>query len=278
MENSLTQQAEVLIEQQLTSLGLTDYGFCKLGELTRFLPSRARPLAEQLALKDGWAVVIAIPYYTGEYRERNISAYALADDYHKLIEQLLQPFLDALCRQYPQHGFYLFADASPIPELEAAVRAGLGFRGRNNQLITRRYGSRVFICEILTDLPLKKRSLQQPENCGACHRCIDACPTGALSKDGFCRTLCRSEITQKKGTLNSWEEQQIAAGGLVWGCDVCTDVCPYNAAAQITPLGVFWKNIRPVVDEQSLTELMPVKSYGWRGRQVLERNLRLLRK
>lgn len=251
--------------------GVYRCGVCPLDRL-ELLPVRRRSeLPER-----GTVLVVLLPYYTGEYDRRNVSLYAVPDDYHQVAGTILEDMAAALAAAYPGHTMLPFVDSSPIPEVAAGELAGLGYRGRNGQLITPWYGSMVFICEIVTDIELPPAEHPPGGSCGDCRRCHDACPTGALGETGIDAALCRSAITQKKGELTPWERQQVQAGRLAWGCDICTLICPKNQAPGVTTVAELRKNLVPLLEQRELDRLLRQKSYGWRGRSVLERNLKLL--
>ncbi|MEG2295872.1 MAG: hypothetical protein RSB96_03920, partial [Oscillospiraceae bacterium] len=88
---------------------------------------------------------------------------------------------------------------------------------------------------------------------------------------------CRSHITQKKGQLSQVEIQQIQAGNLLWGCDICNDVCPMNNSKQSSSIPAFYENITSLITSENLQEMMKRKAYGYRGVNVLERNLEILK-
>jgi epoxyqueuosine reductase QueG len=176
--------------------------------------------------------------------------------------------------QHPTEEFVWFVDSSPIREVNAARLAGLGVVGLHGQLLHEEYGSRVFLGEIVTTLELQP-SAPAKGACLRCGKCIAACPTGALTANGLDKNRCRSAITQKKAPLTDWEQDQIRAGGLVWGCDLCSDACPLNRDKP-TPIKAFYENPAPLVTGENLDRLLAIKSYGWRGRGVLERNIELI--
>lgn len=223
-------------------------------------------------------IVFLIGYYIGKYTNRNISRYALGDDYHTIIREVLDKTTARLQADYPQNRFLGFVDNGPIPEIRAAYNCGLGDIGLNNQLLSPVYGSYCFIAEIVTDMELAKRKLPTQKVCTQCGRCIAACPAGALQGKGFDVEKCRSYITQKKGSLNEWETLQIRRGGYLWGCDCCIDACPQNQNVKKAQLSGFYENIHPNVDYENLHMLYKSKAYGWRGKQVLIRNLDIISK
>lgn len=142
------------------------------------------------------------PYYLGEdeYRDINISRYAVVKDYHLAINSAVESGLKKLCEAYPDEEFIFFTDNSPIPEVKAALNAGLGVMGKNRLLINKEYGSWFFISEIVTTMQLPAAETTETE-CLNCGKCIAACPGHALSENGFRKELCLSDITQRKGEL-----------------------------------------------------------------------------
>ncbi len=252
---------------------ITDtWGICPF-EGIPLLPVRSRKRLPEGAKS---IIVLLFGYYTEEYPQRNIARYAVADDYHTILLPKLQGLADELAEAFPGEAFVPFIDASPIAEVEAACRAGLGQPGRNGLLINPCYGSYCFIGEVVTTALLDRGTLKGPALCIGCDACIRACPTGALSEKGFCLEKCRSYITQKKGELADWESQEIRLGGKVWGCDCCVDACPRNRQARQSRVPEFYENREPVLTLEVVEKLYPVKAYGWRGQKVLYRNLSLL--
>ncbi len=252
--------------------GVTCVGACALEELSTRVPCRA--LSRLPAA--GGVVVLLLPYYTGEWGARNVARYAVCDDYHTVASVILADVCTALAQKWPWAKLLPFVDSSPVPEVEAACLAGLGTMGKGGLLLTPQWGSRVFICEVVTDLPFGKGKQLPASPCEGCSLCLDVCPTGALQTKSMDKTLCRSYITQKKGELTPWEQQEVRKGGLAWGCDLCTDACPHNRKPAMSPVMRLRQNLCPTVTEEHLQELLQTKSYGWRGSGVLTRNLRLI--
>jgi len=177
----------------------------------------------------GSALCFLVPYYGGE--GKNISAYAVSKDYHLYFKTLLDSFCELLHGLYPEYDFFGFSDHSPISEVHAAARCGLGVVGDNRLLINEKYSSYVFIGEVISSMPAEHYGIapRQPfsTNCGHCGKCISACPTGALSGAG----VCLSALTQKKGALTPEEENIISLLQSAWGCDICQKVCPHTERA-----------------------------------------------
>ena len=225
-------------------------------------------------IPDGCKTVIVclFPYFTGEDEERNVSRYAVSRDYHFIVKDLLVPAAEALAKEFPSYTFRAFCDASPIAEVRAAVRAGLGVLGKNRLFLSKRYGSYVFIGEILTDLPVDCEAKEETV-CLSCGKCLSACPTGALTDTGVDITRCLSDITQRKGEFTKEEASLFDSGEFLWGCDICQQVCPYNADAEKTPLAAFYENRRPLVTKENVLEDFDERAYAWRGKSVILRNI-----
>lgn len=250
------------------------WGLCPFDKIKdELIDCRAK---NRLPQKAKTVIVACFPYLLNSenYQNLNISKYAVVADYHTVALKLLNSAIMKLQQLYPEHEFASFADNSPIPEVKAACFAGLGVRGKNTLLITPKYGSYVFIGEIVTSLELNcDAAIESP--CIGCGKCIEACPSGALSKSGFDKAVCLSEITQKKGILSEKEENMIRECGCVWGCDICQDICPMNKNAEITQIKEFLASPIAFLSEGCRLE---GRAYEWRGRKVIERNLSLRKK
>lgn len=262
------------LRSTMEQFDIDQWGVCAFADVLPLFEVRSR---SRIPANAQTVIVILFGYYTFEYPERNISRYAIVDDYHTVVGNLLSQMAEELQKMYNPFQFIPFVDASPINEVLAAVRAGLGEVGMNGQLLNEIYGSRCFIGEIVTDMPVEIPEVADHKICTRCGRCVAACPTKALLSDGFDKNICRSFLTQKKGELTEWEQLQIADGGFVWGCDRCTDACPVNRNAKAAQLEAFYRDNCPVVEEDKIQALCRTKAYGWRGEKVLLRNLRIIK-
>lgn len=177
----------------------------------------------------------------GEYR---IAAYALGQDYHEVVKERLHELAKAFGLVDDLHAqdddtrprYRAFVDSGPVLERYWAERAGLGWTGRNHQLIIPGAGSMFFLGELLLTFPL---AYDKPlaSRCGRCHRCIDACPTRAITlSDGrslFHSGRCLSyQLIENRGALS--EEARQTMGKTIYGCDRCQQACPWNRKAQPT--------------------------------------------
>jgi epoxyqueuosine reductase len=174
------------------------------------------------------AIVVAMNY-GGREPTGPVARYARGDDYHDvMIERLraLHACVDAWVGE-PVHG-KAYVDTGPILERDLARRAGLGWFGKNAMLINRGIGSFFFLGVLLLDLDLEPDPPFETEHCGTCTRCLDACPTDALSEAGVLDARrCVSYLTiELKGAIPPDLREPI--GGLLYGCDICQDVCPWN--------------------------------------------------
>ena len=250
-------------------------GICKFSEIFPLLECRAKNRIPENAQT---VVLCLFPYYAGEYEERNISRYALGSDYHNVAGNILKDITFKLRETYPNFKFESFIDSSPIREVDAAVLAGLGSKGLNNQLINEKYGTYTFIGEIVTDAIVFNENLKIQTNlCLNCKKCINSCPTKALSENGFEKEICRSFITQKKKDLTDWETEQIKDGKMVWGCDICNDVCPCNKKPVLSPISQMYENIQEKITSENVSKITG-KAYEYRGEKVIKRNIGIIEK
>ncbi len=219
-------------------------------------------------------IVYLLPYYTGE--TINISRYAASLDYHMAIREIGEGLISVLSDISPESHFKSYGDHSPINEVNAALISGLGRLGDNGLIINDKYGSYIFIGDVVTDIDPYKLGAQSPcvpTGCLHCKKCISACPTGCLS--GASKE-CLSEITQRKSELFAKEAELLRKYNTVWGCDICQEVCPYNRDPVITPIEFFHKDRIDRLDLDILASMdkaaFSKRAYAWRGRRTVERN------
>jgi epoxyqueuosine reductase len=158
-----------------------------------------------------------------------VARYALGDDYHELIKSRLHVLADWLREQYPEAQTRACVDTAPVMEKELAARAGLGWLGKNTCLINAERGSWLLLGEVITTLPLAPDA-PATDHCGTCTRCIDACPTAAITAPyQLDARRCISYLTvEHRGVIAPELREKI--GDWLYGCDVCQDVCPHNRA------------------------------------------------
>ncbi len=204
-----------------------------------------------------------------------VSRYACGIDYHIEISQRMRAVLEKLSLQSVSG--IGFVDVSPIDERFAALVGGLGYIGHNQFLIHPDYGTHLYLATLLISKPLVT-SPNAPDDCGDCRRCIDACPTHALDGKGFHKHLCLSYLSQAK---EPFDYHQISAfGSMVFGCDICQDVCPKNRNIKTDKHPVFALDEHSQLHLESLLKMSNKaflkkysdKAFSYRGGLVLKRN------
>jgi epoxyqueuosine reductase len=181
-------------------------------------------------------VSLAYNYFTEEKQEDpeapKISMYAYGEDYHRVVRDKLKALLEALRREAGPVEGRCFVDSAPVLERDWAKRGGLGWVGKNTLLINPKAGSYFFLAELVIDLELAPDGPMK-DYCGTCRRCIDACPTEAISPQGYLldASKCISYLTIElkeaipeafQGKMDNW----------MFGCDICQEVCPWNRFSQ----------------------------------------------
>ncbi|MFN2644856.1 MAG: tRNA epoxyqueuosine(34) reductase QueG [Burkholderiales bacterium] len=168
----------------------------------------------------------------GEGPQAYIARYARGRDYHKVLRARLQQLCERIGSDVGVFGYRVFTDSAPVMEVELAVRAGLGWRGKHTLALTRA-GSWFFLGEIYTDLPLPVDA-PAGEHCGTCQRCIEVCPTQAITGPyQLDARRCISYLTiEHKSAIP--EDLRPLIGNRVYGCDDCQLYCPWNRFAEGT--------------------------------------------
>ena len=186
-----------------------------------------------------------------------VARYAQGRDYHKTIKKRLHTLCDELRERFPDEAFRAFVDTAPVMERELALRAGLGWIGKHTLLIHPRLGSHLLLGGFLTTLAFE-RPEREPDHCGECTRCIDACPTGAIAPWSVDARRCISYLTiEHRSEIDTGLAER--TGDWLFGCDVCQDVCPHNSSR---PEGVDVGEANPdYVPSRSHFDLLEV--LGW---------------
>ncbi len=174
------------------------------------------------------AIVVGLDY-GGREPAGPVARYARGDDYHEIMTDRLKELHAWLQLELGQRvSGKAYVDTGPLLERELAQQAGLGWVGKNTNLVNPRLGSFFFIGSLLVDLDLSPDVPFQADRCGSCTRCLDACPTNAFVESRVMdATKCISYLTiELKGDIP--EGQREGVGSNIYGCDICQDVCPYN--------------------------------------------------
>lgn len=248
----------------------------------RIDPTRLVPGAQSV-------ITLLLNYYPAQQQAEGvpkISKYAYGSDYHEVIRSKLNRFLEQLKEQIGEVNGRGFVDSAPVLERSWAQKAGMGWVGKNGNLISKKSGSYFFIATLITDLPLEYDAPFVKDYCGTCTKCIDQCPTGAILPgkvvDGSkCISYFTIELKESlipgvmKNKFDNW----------MFGCDVCQDVCPWNrfssatGEARFTPLPEilnFTKNEWEELTEESFKLIFknsPLKRSKFEG---IKRNLKFL--
>lgn len=228
------------------------------------------------------AIVCLFPYYIEHSGPSNLSRYTWGTDYHLVINEYLDKLIEKLQKMNTSAQFSIHCDTSPLADRYMAYLAGLGFYGKNNCFISPKWGSYVMIGTILTTLEFEPNT-PLGQSCMGCNRCITACLGQCLGHDEFKYDTCKSYLTQKKGDLTNEEETIIGKTPLVFGCDVCQEVCPHNQSIPATPIPEF-QHVEPYIDINEIETLTNKefkakyghRSFSWRGKKILISNQNII--
>lgn len=213
-----------------------------------------------------------------------LSTYAYGRDYHKVLRKRLKPLMTFIKDRFGDVAMRAFVDSGPVMEKAWAQRSGVGWTGKHTNIIRQGEGSFFFLCEIITDLDLAADP-PATDHCGTCRRCVDACPTDAITPYGVDGSRCISYLTIE---LKSAIPKEFVGKmeGWAFGCDICQQVCPWNSFSTPHTEPEFipkpelmsmdpdeWQEMNEVVFER-LFEGSAVKRAKYEG---LARNVRFLR-
>ncbi|MBD0369341.1 MAG: tRNA epoxyqueuosine(34) reductase QueG [Pyrinomonadaceae bacterium] len=185
-------------------------------------------------------IVVALNYYTPHNHAPDaatgkISRYAWGDDYHDVVAEKLKKLLAWIKEERAEAEGKTCVDIQPVMDKAWGVRAGLGWIGKHSNLITKDYGSWVFLGELLLNLELEYDEEKIEDHCGSCTLCIEACPTGAIVEPYVVDSnRCISYATIELRAPEMPAQVSANLEGWLYGCDICQDVCPWNRFEQPT--------------------------------------------
>jgi epoxyqueuosine reductase len=219
----------------------------KHGEMDYLRAQMEARLSPSLELSGAASVIMAGQVYQPAGRQRRaddasvqplglVARYAMMRDYHQSIKKRLHKLADALRARFPGEAFRTFVDTAPVLERQYASASGLGWHGKNTMIIHPQLGSYFVLGGMYTTMRLEpsariaellQPNMQQTDHCGTCTRCIDACPTGAISERSVDARVCISALTIERRSVIEAELAR-KMGTWVFGCDICQEVCPFN--------------------------------------------------
>ncbi|TGE38921.1 tRNA epoxyqueuosine(34) reductase QueG [Desulfosporosinus fructosivorans] len=250
-------------------------------------PFESKEIKSRIDPKEGWhccqtVVALAYPFpYASIPQEGKgvIARSAVGEDYHHFMEQKINHLVEIMANNDWPGTIRLQVDTGPLIERAFALRAGIGWIGRNQNLIIPGYGSFVALALLLLDQAIEPDHPSMLDQCGTCLRCVQACPAQILGKDPFAAKHCVSYLTQSKEVLTPEECERL--GLRVFGCDTCQEVCPHNQT-RIEEELAFSSDAKLQRGVDLMVTLNLTKgefqrhfkatAAGWRGKGVLQRN------
>jgi len=236
----------------------------EMSYLPRHAPAKTNP--ERAFPQFRTVVVAAMEYGAGTPAPTdplvgNISRYALGDDYHDVLKQRMRLAVQSLRALDPELRTRIFVDTGPINEKLVARKAGLGWVGRNTNLINPSVGSYLFLALLLVDAELEATGPEEPDRCGLCEDCIPACPTGAIVAPYVLDARrCISYLTiELRGAVP--RDLRGLVGNRIFGCDDCQEVCPWNRFARAAAPEQLTQ--RPGFRDRTLEEWLALDEDSW---------------
>lgn len=230
-------------------------------------------------------IVCAFPYYIGDIKDSNLSKYCYGKDYHIVAKEILQKICNHLCTEIKGFEYKIFVDNGPLVDRHLAYLSGVGYFGINNNIITDKYGSYVFIGYIINNYEFKPDE-PLPKTCIKCNKCVKYCPGNAiLGNYEMNPKRCLSYLTQKKEDLDEEEMNLLRKGGKVFGCDICQEVCPHNKHIEVTKIKEFYEDIISSLEYKEINEISNKefkrryfdRAFSWRGKKIIQRNIEILK-
>ncbi|GGE43705.1 epoxyqueuosine reductase [Pullulanibacillus camelliae] len=219
------------------------------------------------------------PKNTREKRRGNFARASWGQDYHDVLRSRMEQLMAFISKHIPDALIESMVDTGALSDRAVAERAGIGFVGKHTNLITKDYGSYVYLGEMLTNIPFHPD--QPVENlCGDCNLCVDKCPSGALVQGGQLNAQkCIAFLTQKKDFIP--EPYRKLIGNRVYGCDTCQQVCPYNRGMNVhhhMEMEPDPEKVKPELksllhmSNRQFRETFGEMAGSWRGKKPIQRN------
>ncbi len=207
-----------------------------MGYMEKYFDQRVNP--SLLVPRAKSVITLLLNYFPAEQQQAgtpHISKYAYGNDYHEIIKEKLNVFLLLIREQVGDVNGRGFVDSAPVLERSWAQRSGLGWLGKNGNLINKQQGSFFFIATLIVDVELEYDDALAKDYCGTCTKCIDACPTEAILPGNIVNgSKCISYFTIELKDMLIPDEMQGKFDDWMFGCDVCQDVCPWNRFSKPT--------------------------------------------
>lgn len=276
-------QLHIIIKEEAAKHGFAAYGAARAGKLDaditrlenwldRGFHADMGYMARNISLREDPSLLLPgaksvlcflAPYKPAKYQDPalpQIASYAYGKDYHKIIKDKLHLICKEIREHFPGMNARVFSDSAPVLERAWAAKAGLGFIGKSNFLISKTHGLHNLIGVIITDI---ETEYGEPVSnaCGSCTRCIESCPSGALmapfSLDaGKC--ISYQTIESKRGREE--EEKLIPPSDYIFGCDICLKACPWAGRGEQTG----WEEFKPLKIENSGRPVTELTADEWR--------------
>lgn len=206
------------------------------------------------------------------------SSSSWGTDYHVILKDKLTKLANYIKTIDHNFKYEILVDNHPFDDRYIAYNCGLGYYGKNNLLINEKYGSYIFIGSLISNINIENSEIIN-KTCLKCDKCIESCPTKALTKEGYNYQKCLSYITQKK-ELEELDKEHM--NNCIYGCDICMRVCPHNIKNNdknecFKPIGIEFININQYhhLSHSEFKKVYGLLAGSWRGSKIIERNINI---